>query len=79
MTSIKGYTDLLREEAAGPVNEGQLEFFNVIRNNVERMLAFISDLVDINRLESGRLVLELNQLSLSDMMNKITVKVAPAL
>jgi signal transduction histidine kinase len=26
LTSIKGYTDLLREEAAGPVNEGQLEF-----------------------------------------------------
>jgi signal transduction histidine kinase len=58
MTSIKGYTDLLRQGAAGPVTEMQQNFLNIIRNNVDRMAALVSDLSDISRIESGRLKLE---------------------
>lgn len=58
MTSIKGYTDLVRQGAAGPVTEMQQNFLNVIRNNVDRMAALVSDLSDISRIESGRLKLE---------------------
>ena len=58
MTSIKGYTDLLRQGVVGPVNEQQLNFLNVVRNNVERMSALVSDLADISRIETGRLKLE---------------------
>ncbi|MBN1147720.1 MAG: GAF domain-containing protein [Anaerolineales bacterium] len=58
MTSIKGYTDLLRQGAVGPVNEQQVNFLNVVRNNVERMNALVSDLSDISRIETGRLKLD---------------------
>lgn len=58
MTSIKGYTDLLRQGVVGPVNEQQCNFLDVIRNNVERMTALVSDLSDISRVETGRLKLE---------------------
>ena len=58
MTSIKGYTDLLRREIVGPVNEQQLSFLNVVSNNVERMSTLVSDLSDISRIETGRLKLE---------------------
>ncbi len=37
MTSIKGYADLLRQGAAGPVNDQQVNFLTVIRNNIDRM------------------------------------------
>ena len=47
MTSIKGYTDLLRQSAVGPVNEMQLNFLNVIRTNVDRMSTLVADLSDI--------------------------------
>lgn len=59
LTSIRGYTDLLRQGTIGPVNEQQLNFLNVIKNNVERMSALIADLSDINYLETGRM--KLNQ------------------
>lgn len=58
MTSIKGYTDLIRAGAVGPVNEQQVSFLNVVRNNVERMSALVSDLSDISRIETGRLKLD---------------------
>jgi len=59
MTSIKGYSDLLAMGAAGQPTEGQLQFLNIIRSNVERMNTLVSDLLDISRIETGRLKLEM--------------------
>jgi signal transduction histidine kinase len=58
MTSIKGYTDLLLKGMSGPVTEGQVDFLNIIHNNVERMAALVNDLSDVSRIETGRLKLE---------------------
>ena len=66
MTSIKGYTDLMRSGVVGPVNEQQSSFLNIIRNNVERMAALVSDLSDINHMETERLKLDLKPVALSD-------------
>jgi signal transduction histidine kinase len=55
MTSIKGYADLMRQEIVGPVNEQQISFLDIIRNNVERMSVLVSDLSDISKIESGRI------------------------
>jgi signal transduction histidine kinase len=51
----------------------------MIQNNVERMSALISDLANINRLESGRLVLELDPLTLADPVSGATIKIGPTL
>jgi len=58
MTSIKGYADLLKAGVVGPLNEQQMSFVGIIRSNVERMSALVSDLADISRIETGRLRLE---------------------
>jgi signal transduction histidine kinase len=58
LTSIKGYTDLMRQGAVGPINESQKEFLKIIRNNADRMAALISDLSDISRIERGILRLD---------------------
>ncbi len=68
MTSIKGYTDMLVAGAVGPVNDMQREFLNTIRRNVERMNILVSDLSDINRIESGRLRLDLGSVSLAEVV-----------
>lgn len=66
MTSIKGYTDLLRAAIAGPVNEQQQQFLNIIRTNVERMSVLVSDLSDISRVETGRLQLKLGAVNVAE-------------
>lgn len=63
MTSIMGYTDLLRQGAMGQVNPNQLNFLNVIRDNVGRMSKLIADLSDIYKIDSGRMYLELETIS----------------
>ncbi len=66
MTSIKGYTDLLRAAIAGPVNEQQQQFLNIIRSNVERMSVLVTDLSDISRVETGRLQLKLGAVNVAE-------------
>ena len=69
LTSIKGYTDLLRQGLVGPLNTQQLSFLDTIRNNVDRMSALLSDLSDLSRLDTGRLNLEIGSLLLKDQIN----------
>jgi signal transduction histidine kinase len=70
MTSIKGYTDLLKQGAIGPINEMQANFLGVIRNNVDRMSVLVSDLADISRIESGRLNLNCLMISAGEQVNE---------
>ncbi len=70
LTSIKGYTDLIRQGAVGPVNDQQQNFLNVIRTNVERMATLISDLSDISRIERGKLKLEVAPLTLQGYIDE---------
>lgn len=57
MTSIRGYVDLLLMGAAGALNEMQANFLNVIKGNTDRLNALVADLLDISRIESGRITL----------------------
>lgn len=58
LTSIRGYTDLLKSGELGEINEAQLQFLTTIRNNIDRMSHFIIDLADVARIEAGRLTLD---------------------
>ncbi|MEJ5308548.1 MAG: GAF domain-containing protein [Anaerolineae bacterium] len=59
MTSMKGYIDLLMQGIGGSLNEQQQQFLHIIRNNVGRMDRLVQDLLDVSRIESGRLRLDM--------------------
>ena len=71
MTSIKGYADLMRQGVVGPVNEMQISFLDVIRNNIERMSSLVSDLSDISKIESGRISLVCNPVPLKVYVDEV--------
>jgi signal transduction histidine kinase len=57
MTSIRGYTDLLLEEKAGPLGPKQRRYLGTIRNNVHRLARLVADLSDLSRIAEGRLTI----------------------
>ncbi|MFZ5878262.1 MAG: GAF domain-containing protein [Chloroflexota bacterium] len=57
LTSIKGYADILLMGAAGAFNENQTHFLQIIKNNAERLNILVNDLLDISRIEAGRVTL----------------------
>lgn len=64
MTSIRGYTDLLLGEMAGPLTDHQKQFLETVRRNLDRMSVLIRDLSDINRIESGRMKFDMTDFDL---------------
>lgn len=57
MTSLQGYADMLARGAVGELTSEQHEFVGAIRRNVGRMQLLVKDLLDISRIEAGRLKL----------------------
>ena len=72
MTSIKGYTDLMNAGLAGPLSDQQKQFLEVIRRNLTRMSSLISDLSDINHIESGRMKFDLKAFDLREVVADVT-------
>jgi len=56
----------------GPVSEGQINFLETIRANVDRMATLVSDLQDISRIEAGQLRLEFG----ATRMDEVIIEVA---
>jgi PAS domain S-box-containing protein len=71
MTSIKGYADLLLIGAAGAVNENQQRFLSVIKSNADRLSILVNDLLDISRIESGRVKLELKPTAVEPLLESV--------
>ncbi len=70
MTSMKGYIDLLDKEVAGELNDAQRNFVATVRSNVERMNTLVSGLLDISRIESGRIKINLADVSIEQMVEE---------
>ncbi len=79
LTSIKGYTDLMFSGMTGELNEQQMQFMEVIRRNLGRMNRLISDLSDINRIESGRMKFELKDFYIQDVIEDVTESLREAI
>jgi PAS domain S-box-containing protein len=68
MTSIKGYADFMAQGAVGPLQEKQKHFLDVIRRNADRLSLLINDLLDISRIEAGKVRLELQETQMSQLV-----------
>ncbi|MDZ4655111.1 MAG: response regulator [Coriobacteriia bacterium] len=66
LTSIKGYVDLILDEEAGEINDTQREFLSIVKENSDRLVNLINDLLDISRIESGRVHLKVQPLQLTE-------------
>lgn len=59
LASIKGYTELLLEDMEGQDRELRHQFLSVINEETDRLSTFINEMLDLARLESGHIQLDL--------------------
>jgi CheY-like chemotaxis protein/nitrogen-specific signal transduction histidine kinase len=71
MTSIKGYADLLMMGAVGELADKQRNFLSIIKNNADRLTELVNDLLNISRIESGRIELSPKAIRLEQMINQV--------
>ena len=59
LNAVVGFSDLLTEEQYGPLNERQLRYVNHIRTGGKHLLSLINDILDLSKIEAGRLQLNI--------------------
>ncbi|MBV9602837.1 MAG: response regulator [Chloroflexi bacterium] len=79
LTAIKGFTELLLDGDAGEVNDEQQEYLDIVKSNVDRLVALINDLLDISRIESGRIKLDLAPIDLAAIITSVVATMRPLL
>ena len=63
LTSIQMVVHLLLEEVVGPLDPKQVELLLAARQDADRLLAMVNDLLDLTRIEQGRVRLDLRPVS----------------
>jgi PAS domain S-box-containing protein len=71
LTSIKGYLDLVLMGASGPVNKQQTSFLEIAKDNTERLNEMVADLLDISRIESGKVELDVQVVSIPEIVERV--------
>jgi signal transduction histidine kinase len=77
LTSVKGYLDLVLEGAVGEVLPEQREFLTIAKRNADRLAALIADILDLSRIEAGRLELQRTALDLATVVDEAAAALRP--
>jgi signal transduction histidine kinase len=65
LNAVIGFSDALREEYFGALNEKQREYVNDIAGSGQHLLSLINDILDLSKIEAGKMDLECSQFSVS--------------
>jgi len=57
MAAIREAVSLIIDGVTGPINDKQRKFLDMARRNIDRLTAIINDLLDLSKIESGKLQL----------------------
>jgi PAS domain S-box-containing protein len=57
LNAVVGFSELLTEEQYGPLNDRQKRYVNHIRTGGKHLLRLINDILDLSKIEAGRLQL----------------------
>ncbi len=68
MNSILGFSEVLREQMAGELNEKQHEYVNYIHGSGKHLLSLINDILDLAKVEAGKMTLEANSFALQALL-----------
>lgn len=79
LTAIIGFSELLLEEMMGGVNVEQKESIKEILVNGENLLQLINGILDLEKIESGKMELSLEPVAVSDLLERVHRMIASLL
>jgi signal transduction histidine kinase len=79
LTSITGALDLVLNHITGDLNEKQRRFLEMARESTEKLNALVDDLLDLAKLEKGRLKMTFELAHLDELVRAAAERYGPAL
>ena len=77
LNAILGYTHMLLNGVTGPVSEQQRKSLTRIDSNSRHLLALINDILDITRIEAGRMPLNLSTFRFPELVHEVMSELEP--
>jgi two-component system CheB/CheR fusion protein len=76
LNSINGFSEVLYDETFGPLNEKQKKYVNNVLTSGKHLLLLINQILDMAKVESGKMKLALSSLPMKSLLNEISLLVA---
>jgi signal transduction histidine kinase len=77
LTAIKGFVDNMLDGLIGEINPRQQRYLTRIKANTDRLARLINDLLDLTRIEAGRLELRPTALRLTTLVTEVVASLRP--
>jgi signal transduction histidine kinase len=77
LNSVIGFSGILEQGMAGPLNEEQTREVHMIRNAGSHLLTLVNDLLDLSQIESGKVVIDCASFELSRLVEELCAMIGP--
>ncbi|HEY0602157.1 MAG TPA: ATP-binding protein, partial [Herpetosiphonaceae bacterium] len=71
LNSIINFTRILMVGMRGPVTESQVDYLNRVRSSGEHLLGLINDILDLSKIEAGKMELFKEPISIGDVVHSV--------
>ncbi len=71
LTSIRGFLSMLQRGNLGPLTEEQERGLSIVREEVDHLVELVNGLLDLGRIESGQVPLDIHEVDLKSLINRI--------
>ncbi len=79
LSIIIGFSELMIDKAMGKINDKQRQCLSDILDSTQHMLNLINDVLDLSKIESGKMELKLKNIALSKVIESLTRTMMPIL
>ncbi len=69
LNSVIGFSEILQDRMFGPMNDKQLEYINNILTSGKHLLSLINDILDLAKVESGKMEIEPDRFQLHHLLS----------
>jgi len=70
LTHIKGFVDNMLDGVGGRISEKQKDYLLRVEENCDRLIRLINDVLDLSRIESGKMTLQLEALQILPILEE---------
>jgi len=77
LNAMLGYTSMLLQGVAGPIDGPARRQLSRIESNGRHLLTIINEILDISRIEAGRMPLQISRFNVPELVNEVRAELEP--
>ena len=77
LTTMKEFAAIISDEIPGKLNNDQKEYIDIIKNNIDRLALLINNLLDISKIEAGKIELRRTFIDITGLVKSVVSTLRP--